>query len=116
MPPHCIIFGVVLQEILFQPAVLYFNKILGLWLFNNDIWVILMSYNFNFLKILLSGFPIFQPPPPHPQFLLHKIQSKNYFFITLNKFSLVPSLPSKKGSTFLARDLAADVLNGVEES
>ena len=64
MPPHCIIFGVVLQEILFQPAVLYFNKILGLWLFNNDIWVILMSYNFNFLKILLSGFPIFQPPPP----------------------------------------------------
>ena len=74
-----------------------------------------MSYNFNFLKILLSGFPIFQPPP-HPQFLLHKIQSKNYFFITLNKSGLFPSLPSKKGSTFLARDLAADVLNGVEES
>ena len=48
IPPHCTIFGVVLQEILFQPAVLCFNKILGLWLFNNDIWVILMSYNFNF--------------------------------------------------------------------
>ena len=44
MPPHRIIFGVVLEEILFHPAVLCFNKILGLWLFNNDIRVILMPF------------------------------------------------------------------------
>ena len=89
---------------------LCFNKILGLRLFNNDIWVILMPYNLTFLKILLSGFPIFQIPPTQNTCM------KNYFFITLNKSGLVLSLPSKKGSTFLARDLAADVLNGVEES
>ena len=80
MPPHCIIFGVVLEEILFQPAVLCFNKILGLWLFNNDIWVILMSYNFNFLKILLSGFPIFQPPPPPPPIPPTQNTVKKLFF------------------------------------
>ena len=86
------------------------------WLLNIRIHMVVKSA-VTFLKILLSGFPIFQRPPPLPfPFLLHKMQSKNYFFITLNKFSLVPSLPSKKGSTFLARDLAADVLNGVEES
>ena len=97
---------------------LCFNKILGSWLFNNDIWVILMPYiMLTFLKIISSKWFSHFPTPPPPQFLLHKIHvSKNYFFITLNKSSPVPNLPSKKGSTFLARDLAADVLNGVEES
>ena len=69
-----------------------------------------------FLKILVSGFPIFQRAPPPPNSSYTKCSQKINFFITLNKSSLVPNLPSKKGSTFLARDLAADVLNGVEES
>ena len=38
-----------------------------------------MSYNFNFLKILLSGFPIFQPPPPTPNSSYTKYSQKIIF-------------------------------------